>query len=204
MMVVIWVIRDAFKDMWEDLWTTLACNLIWYVANLLVVPGPPATLALIHYTNLLAHGEVADLGDFWNAFRHYWGPAWRWGGINLGIIAFLLSDMVLTGQINIGLWSPYLTGLYVALLAGWLVWQFFALPFLFEQEKMSMRQALRNGAVLIGNNLGFTTALIGLVLVILIAGTIAFMLSFAMGAVFVACTANHAVINRLETVRKTR
>lgn len=196
------VVRGAFQDVWGDLWTMLVCNLLWYLANLLIVPGPPATLALVHYTNRLAHGEVADLSDFWNSFRRYWGPAWRWGGVNLGIIAFLLGDTILTGQYAQGLWSYYLQGLYLALLASWLAVQFFALPFLFEQETMSVRQALQNGAVLIGRNPGFAVVLTGFLALLLIVGTLAFMLSFAFGAVVIACASNRAVLNRLDVLKQ--
>ena len=87
------IVGGAFKDVWGDIWTMLVCNLLWLLANLLVIPGPPATLALVHYTNRLAHGEVADFSDFWEAFRGYWGPAWRWGAVNLGVVAFLLGDL---------------------------------------------------------------------------------------------------------------
>ena len=204
MKVVLQIVRDAFRDVWGDLWTVLVCNLLWSLANLLILPGPPATLALVYYTNRLAHGEVADLDDFWKAFRRYWGPAWRWGGINLAMIAFLLGDIVLTNRSSQGLWSQYLQGLYLALLAGWLVLQFIALPFLYEQETMSVRQALRNGAALIGNNPVFTIALTGLLLLVLIAGTVAFMLSFAFGAVFITCAGNRAVLNRLEILNQSR
>lgn len=202
MKAVLHIIGDAFQDIWGDLWTVLVCNLLWQLANLLIVPGPPATLALVYYTNRLAHGEVADVSDFWEAFRRYWGPAWRWGAVNLGIIAFLIGDILLTGQSGESLWKQYLQGLYLALLAGWLAVQFFALPFLFEQETMSVRQALRNGAALIGNNPAFAILLTGMLLLILVAGTAAFMLSFAFGAVLTACTGNRAVLNRLETLKQ--
>jgi hypothetical protein len=202
MKAVLQIVRDAFLDVWGDLWTVLACNLLWYVANLLIVPGPPATLALVYYANRLAHGEVADLSHFWKAFLRYWGPAWRWGGANLAVIAFLLGDMILTGRNRDGLWSQYLQGLYLALLAGWLVLQFFSLPFLFEQETTSVRQALHNGAVLIGRNPGFAIALTGFLALLLIIGTLAFMLSFAFGAVIIACAGNRAVLNRLEIVKR--
>jgi len=196
------IVGGAFKDIWGDLWTMLVCNLLWLLANLLVIPGPPATLALIHYTNRLTHGEVADFSDFWEAFRGYWGPAWRWGAINLGVVAFLLGDFFLTSLSGQGLWQQYLQGLYLALLIAWLGVQFFALPFLFEQKTMSVRQALRNGVALIGNNLGFTLVLAGVMLLILIVGTFAFMLSFAFGAVILGCAANRAVLNRLETIKQ--
>jgi uncharacterized membrane protein YesL len=203
MKAVLQIVRDAFQDIWGDLWTMLVCNLLWYLANLLIVPGPPATLALVHYANRLAHGEATDLGDFWKVFRHYWGPAWRWGGVNLAMIAFLLGDIILTGQVSQEPWVQYMQGLYLALLAGWMVVQFFALPFLFEQETMSVRQALRNGAALIGKNIGFAIALTTLLVLILIAGVLAFMLSFAFGAVLSACVSNHAVLNRLEILKQT-
>ncbi len=182
----------------------MVCNLFWLLANLLVVPGPPATLALVHYTNRLAHGEVADFSDFWEAFRGYWGPAWRWGALDLGIIAFLIGDLYFTSMYFQGLWQQYLQGLYLALLVAWLILQFFTLPFLFEQETMSVRQALRNGVTLIGNNLAFTFMLAGLLLLILIAGTITFVLSFAFGAVILACASNRAVLNRLEVFQQLR
>ncbi|HWR65011.1 MAG TPA: DUF624 domain-containing protein [Bellilinea sp.] len=197
------IVGGAIKDAWGDLWTMLVCNLLWLLANLLVIPGPPATLALVQYTNRLAHGEVADFSDFWKAFRGYWGPAWRWGAINLGVVAFLLGDFLLTSLSGQGVWQQYLQGLYLALLVAWLGVQFFALPFLFEQETMSVGQALRNGAALIGNNLAFAFILAGLLLLILIASTFAFMLSFAFGAVILACAANRAVLNRLETIKHT-
>jgi uncharacterized membrane protein YesL len=195
------IVGGAFKDIWGDLWTMLVCNLLWLLANLLVIPGPPATLALVYYSNRLAHGEVADFSDFWEAFRGYWGPAWRWGAINLGVIAFLLGDLLLTSLSNQGVWRQYLQGLYIALLAAWLGVQFFALPFLFEQKTMSVRQALRNGVALIGNNLPFAFILAALLILILIVGTFAFMLTFAFGAVILACAANRAVLNRLETIK---
>lgn len=201
MKAVLLILRDAFQDVWADLWTMLVCNLFWLVANVLIVPGPPATLALVYWGNRIAHGEAVDLSDFWRAFGRYWGPAWRWGGINLGVITFLIVDIALTGRIVQGLWEPYLQGLYIALLAGWLTVQLFALPFLFEQKTMSVRQALHNGVVMIGKNLGFSIILILYLGLILIVSTIASMLSLMLGAVFIACVSNRAVLNRLESFK---
>ncbi len=196
-------IKDAFQDAWGDLWTTLACALFWYVANVLIVTGPPATLALVYYANRMAHGEVVDLGDVWQAFRRYWGPAWRWGLVCLGVAAFLVGDMLLTARNAEGLAGAYLQGFYVALLAGWLLVQLFALPFLFEQDTMSVRNALRNGAVMIGKNLGFALALAVLLALLMIVGTLTFMLSFAFGPVVITAAANHAVISRLAMAKRS-
>jgi hypothetical protein len=202
MKLMIQIIRDSLADVWSDLWTVLVCNLLWTISMVLVIPGPAATLALFYYTNRLAHGEVADLADYWGAFRHSWGLAWRWGFINLVVIAIFVADSILTGQLSQTSLALFVQGFYLAGLAGWLLLQLFALPFLFEQETPSVRQALRNGAVLIGRNPGFAITLDGMLALLMVAGTILFMLSFAFGGVILAAVGNHAVLNRLELARK--
>jgi hypothetical protein len=201
MKLVIQLIRDSLADVWSDLWTVLVCNLLWTLSMVLVIPGPAATLALFYYTNRLAHGEVADLADYWGAFRRSWGVAWRWGVINLIVIAIFVADSILTGQLSQTSLAMFAQGFYLAGLAGWLLLQLFALPFLFEQETPSVRQALRNGAVMIGRNLGFTLALAGMLALLMIAGTILFMLTFAFGGVILAAAGNRAVLNRLALTR---
>jgi uncharacterized membrane protein YesL len=201
MRTVLRIVGGAFQDLWADLWTVLACNLLWLIANLLIIPGPPATLGIVQYTNRLAHGEEVDFADFFKAFRRSWGLGWRWGAVNLAVVVFLVADIALTDQYQATTWSPLLQGLYVTLLIFWLMVQLFALPFLFEQEHPSVWQAMRNGAVLIGRNLSFSMALSLLVLIIMIVGTFAFLLSAMFGATFLACVGNRAVLNRLEESR---
>lgn len=200
MKTVLRIIGRSFQDLWDDLWTVLAGNFFWLIANVLIIPGPPATLAVVYYSNRIAHSEQADFADLWSAFRKYWGPAWRWGALNLVVAAFLAANISLTGDMELGIWKPFVQGLYVALLAIWLVVQFFALPFLFEQKQMSIRQALRNSVVLIGKNMGFSLALLIFLVLILAVGTLAFLMSAMFGAVFMACASNRAVLNRLEEI----
>jgi len=194
---IIRIVLSALQDVWADLWTGLVCNLLWTLSVLLIIPGPPATLALFYYGNRLAHGEAADLGDYWRAFRRNWGTGWRWGAINLVIIAFLAGDAILTGQYNQSTLAQFAQGFYLALLAGWLLVQFYALPFLFEQENAGIRRALRNSTVLIGRNLAFSFGLAGLLLTLMLLGVFLFMLTFAFGGVILASAGNRAVLDRL-------
>jgi len=76
--------------------------------------------------------------------------------------------------------------------------QTFTLSFLLEQEKPSVLQALRNGVVMIGKNPIFSLSFLFLLLLTLTLGTIAFMLSVALGGALVAFAGNRAVLNRLE------
>jgi uncharacterized membrane protein YesL len=203
MKTILYILRDALQDIWADLWTMLACNLFWLVANALIIPGPPATLALTYFGNHTAHGEVTDFSDFCAAFCKNWGPSWRWGAINFGVTLILFGDYVLTGRMLQDPWKVYLQGLYIALYAGWITLQFFALPFLFEQSNMSVRQALRNAVVLVGKNMGFVLAIALLLFLILAVTTAAFLLSVMVGPAFIACASNRSVINRYEMYKQS-
>lgn len=193
--------RAALRDLWGDLLTTALCNLLWAVFTVLIVTGPPAMLALFYVANRIARGEPTDPRDFFHGLRRYFGAGWRWGIVN-GVMLFLLvGDVILTGRLSQSDWVHLAQGLFAAGLMAWLLLQLYTLPFLFEQDIPSVRQALRNGAVMLGANIPFSLALGLFLAVILFVGTAAFFLSLAAGAMFTALAANHAVLNRLEVWR---
>ena len=196
--MVLRVLGYSFRDIWQELWTIFLVHLLFLLGNILIVTGPPAILALFYYGNRIAHGETANERDFLQAMRDYWKPAWRWGLINLSVIGLLVGDYYLTGKIaknsNI---VGFVQGLYVTLLAGWLILQLFALPFLFEQKQPSVFQALRNATVFIRNNLVFVLALAFLLGLSLTLGTLLFMMTFVFGGAFLAFAGNHAVLEHL-------
>lgn len=188
----------SFRDVWQELWTIFIVHLIFLLGNILILPGPPVTLALFFYGNKIAHGERADEDDFLGAIRSYWKPAWRWGLINLLTIGVLTGDYYLIGRMAANLNQAYLIqGFYITLMAGWVLLQLFALPFLFEQQQPSVLQALRNATVFIRRNLILVLALALLLVVSLTAGTLAFMLTFVFGGALIAFASNHAVLEHL-------
>src|SRR5688500_6160804 len=85
----------AFRNTWQEFWTILVIQLLFLLAVILVIPGPPAILALFHYGNQVAHDELVNERDFLRAIRQYWGPAWRWGFVNIIIIGLLTGDYYL-------------------------------------------------------------------------------------------------------------
>jgi hypothetical protein len=196
------VVRAALRQTWADVFTTLVVNLLWVFFNLLIVTGPPATLALFYVGNRIARGEPTDPGDFIAALRRYFGLGWRWGVVHWFVVFFLAGDVVLTGRLLPGDNGRIIQGFYLTLLVVWLFLQLYVLPLLFEQERPAIRQALRNGAVMFGRNLAFSLALAGLVAAVLLVGAAFFMVTMAAGAVFLALVGNHAVMNRLEGYRK--
>lgn len=196
------VVRAALRQTWADVFTTLVVNLLWVFFNLLIVTGPPATMALFYVGNRIARGEPTDPGDFIGALQRYFGAGWRWGAVNLFIVFFLVGDFVLTGRLLPGENGRVIQGFYLTLLLIWLFLQLYVLPLLWEQERPEVRLALRNGAVMLGRNVGFSLTLAGLVAAVLLMGAALFMVAMAAGGVFLALVGNHAVMNRLERFRK--
>jgi hypothetical protein len=194
-----WVVGASFRDLWQDIFMSLACSLLWLIANALIIPGPPATMTLFYYGNRQAHGEMTNFFDLWRDFRRTWRVGWRWGILNLLVFAMLLGDIHFTGGLS---WSStvilYAQGFYLAVIGFWLLVQVYALAFLREQAKPSISMALRNSAVLLGRNIGFSVVLGALLGLILLVGLPLFMLSGFFGGVFLAGVGNHAVLLQIE------
>src|ERR1051325_6372903 len=91
----------SFRDVWQELWTILIVHILFLLGMILIIPGPPVTLALFSYGNKIAHGEPADERDFLKSVRQYWKPAWRWGLINLLTIGVLTADYYLMGKMAV-------------------------------------------------------------------------------------------------------
>lgn len=192
------VLGLALRDIWQELWTILIVNLLFLLATILIIPGPPATLALFYYGNRIAHGETATERDFLQALRTYWKPAWRWGMVNFLAIGILTLDYVLIERVVANTnTASFLQGLYLTLLTVWLLVQLFIPPFLLEQEQPRVSQALRNAVIFIHRNLLFVLVLAVLLVLSLAAGTLVFMLSLAFGGALVVFASNHAVLQDL-------
>lgn len=197
------VIRAALRQTWADIFTTLVVNFLWFFFNLLIITGPPATLALFYVANRIAHDEPTDPGDFIAALRRYFGVGWRWGALNLFILFFLVGDYILTGRLLQGDTARIVQGFYLLLLVIWSFLQLYLLPLMLEQERPELIQALRNAAVMFGRNLSFSLTLAGLVAAVLFTGVAFFLVTAAAGSIFLALVGNHAVLSRLTPYRKS-
>jgi hypothetical protein len=179
------------------LWTTLVVDALWLLSTILLIPGPPATLALTAYCNGIASGEPLDHLDYWRYFKKSWGIGWKWGVVNLLIIAFLAGDFFVTSRAQAFTGQKLLLGIYMAIGFIWLVLQFFALPFLYEQKAMHLRQAWGNSQTLLAGNPGFVATLLIALTLALAVGVLLFAFSIFFGPVFTSLVANLAVKDRI-------
>ncbi|MBI5671444.1 MAG: DUF624 domain-containing protein [Chloroflexi bacterium] len=194
----VYVIRRALADWWYD-WVSLALiNVVWALAVLTLVLAPPATLAAFYATNQLAQGRSVSVSDFVSGFRQYFLLSYAWAAVNVMAAVLVWSGIRFYGQFGAD-WSLLLLLLVVAIGLGWLVVQFYALPYLMEQEQRNVLVALRNGLFT-----GLASPLYTLVLAIFSGAIIALSLAlvaliFLGGPCLIALLANHAVRERLVT-----
>ena len=175
----------------------LVVDALWLLSNLLIIPGPPATFALTAYCNGIAAGEPLDHLDYWRYFKNSWGIAWKWGAANILVLAFLAGDFYITNQAQDFTGKKLLLGIYLGLGVIWLVLQLFALPFLYEQKEMKIRQAWGNSQVLLAGNPGFMLILLVMLVLVLLIGIPLFALTIFFGPVLTSLVANLTVKDRI-------
>ena len=196
------VLGGALLVYWDEMFGLMLCNFMWLVAQILIVPGPPATAALFYVTNRVARGHVAKASEFWDAFRRYFGVGWKWGGLNIFIILILGNAVYFYG--SIGVPGPFGFALSLAsgfLLAAWLFTQLFAFPLWLEQTDKRIRVALRNALIFQAQNGWLMLMLLSLVVVVL-ALSYFFKPLVGLGSVsFLMVMGNAVVVAQVEALR---
>ena len=164
------VIGRALRDYWDEAFNLMLCNLIWFFAQLLVIPGPPATAALFYVTNQVAHGGFARMPDYSEGFkRHFW-DGWKWGVLNILVIVVLGYAVIFYGTSDFPAGLGFvLMSLSVALLVIWLLTQLFAFPFWLEQEDRRFSVAFRNALVIQAQNVRLMLITMALTVVLAVA-----------------------------------
>jgi uncharacterized membrane protein YesL len=124
-------------------------NLLWIAVSLPLVTLFPASAALLYAMNRHAHGRLADWSLYFEGLRRWFWRSYLWGGLNLVVVVVLASNIAFYTQIGAG-WAIVPTLLALFLLCLWLALQVLAFPLMLQQERPSLRLALRNSLVLLG------------------------------------------------------
>jgi uncharacterized membrane protein YesL len=84
---------------------------------------------------------------------------------NLAAVVVLSVNLVFYGQID-ALWAFFLRGLMLVAIIIWLGTQFYALPYLMEQENQQVRLVLRNGLLTMLAAPGYSLIVVGVAAVL--------------------------------------
>ncbi len=138
----------AVRTVYEELFPFVALSLLTEVAGLLLLPGPPAWMALHEAARQALDGRAVHVsrwkGDVRTLFPRAWRLAVVWGGLGLILGANVLF------YVRVG-WR---VGPYIALVWGWLlfIWGLAGLyvnPLSVLQEDPSLTLVLRNSVYLV-------------------------------------------------------
>lgn len=158
------LLYEGLVTAWDGFWMVWLSNILWLVLCLPVVTAPLAFAGLYYCAHGLVYGEPSmSWRCFFVGIKRYFGPALRWGGLNL-LVLFTVAFYTwffspARGDITRA-WHSLAGGLLIPLLLIWCVLNFYTFPFMLIQEKPSYMNALRNSLVLFlrwpGVALGFT------------------------------------------------
>jgi hypothetical protein len=189
-------VERALGDVWNHLFDVAAISVAWLLLVLLVVPGPPATLALFDAATRIHTRETVTLGDYLRLVGRWFGPGWRWGAAMLAAGLIVAVDLRAAPEVFGAAALPFTLAL--ALLAGvWLLIQFYALALLQRQESPSLRLAWRNAGVMLLTNPLYSLVLAAVVAALLAASLAVLVVNLLAGPMFVAFAAASAVDDRL-------
>lgn len=153
------VIYDALTDSYYAFGALVAWNILWVLGTVLLITAPPAMAAMCYAAHQLARQEPVTWRTFFEGFRKHFWLGWRWGLINVLVIALLISNGQFYSQFDTN-WSGWIRGAFLGLFLLWLMIQVYVFPLLFEQERRSLLLALRNSVVLWLRYPGFSLSLL--------------------------------------------
>ena len=199
------IIRSAIVDLWDHAFLVIFCSLVWLFLVLLIIPGPPATLALFDMAERIARREhLLEFRDYLRAVWERFAVGWRWAAVNIPVLAIVLIDIRMVPRMFSPTVAAYLQIFFIMALALWIVVNWYALAFLFQQKEPSVRQALRNGAVLLLQNPLFTLVLVAITAALIGLSMVLIIVNLLFGPMLVALISTHAVIDRLVLLRRPK
>lgn len=193
------ILTHALRRSWDEWISVVMISALWLAAQVLIVPGPPATAVLFAMARNTYDGIYCNAGNVWYDFKELFLPAWMWALPNIVIVGLALYNLSTFWNVPGGAWG----GLRVVWLVGLVVWlalNLFYWPFYLAAEDHSLRNTYANcGRFWLLHPL---PALV-LFLVCLAVGVVAlpFALPIVLGVVFwIALVAETAVRRSLEQV----
>jgi uncharacterized membrane protein YesL len=84
----------GLKDAYDQFVLVMVVSVLWWVCALLVVPGPPATVALFRMMDPRNHVALPELRDFFRVMREYFATAWAVAGFTVPVVLVLVWNSV--------------------------------------------------------------------------------------------------------------
>jgi uncharacterized membrane protein YesL len=147
--------RKSLSLYYYELWILALANLIWVVLALFILPIPPATAALYYLAHQVAHEEPISLRLFVDGLRLFFLRSYLLAATIFGISLLLVANILFYSSAPTDL-LRIIGFIWVYAAIAWIMVLFYVFPLLIEQQNKGILIILRNAALLVVDNLGFT------------------------------------------------
>lgn len=138
------VIGRSIVDWWDSWLDMVLVTMLWFLAQLTIVLGPPATFGYYYVVQRMLNGEALGARGLIQGARKYFGKSWIWGGINLVSLLVLGFNFQFYGTIKAA-WGLYLQVAIGMVIFLYVLTTFYGLAYFMALEQPSLRIALKNG-----------------------------------------------------------
>lgn len=191
------IIGRSFVDWWDGWLDMVLITSVWFLAQVTVILGPPATFGAYYAIHSALNGESLGIRGLIAGAKKYFGKALLWGLINILTIVILYVNYIFYGGFQTN-WSFVVQGFVIFLGVLYFCTQFYALPYFIEMGGLSLKLAMRNG-ILTTLAAPFFTIIIFVLVAILLVVSIGFVIPVFLGLpAMVSVLGFRAMYNRLE------
>lgn len=136
------VIQESLGEAWYSWITLIILNLLLTLCWITIVLGPPATFGLYYAVHSLTTTNSTSWRELVEGAKRYALKSWLWMLLNIAVVFTLRVSIDFYSRMTE---TAVLLVLVALIGAFWFCVQFYALPYLMEQENKQLRLALRNG-----------------------------------------------------------
>ncbi|MEA3336074.1 MAG: hypothetical protein U9R25_09220 [Chloroflexota bacterium] len=169
------VIWSSFRSLYDELFLMIGLSLLWWLAVVTIVAGPPATTALASIGYRLGNGQRVGLDHAKESFLGHFWLSWKLGLAGLVGMAVIFGNIFFYNSLDN--WLRTLVILFLYLAIAWIAILLYVFPMPEAMETPGALDILRNAAIMALASPGFTfLILLGLAIVLAICLALPFLL----------------------------
>ncbi len=137
------ILASATRRCWEEYVSVIILSALWFLAQVLIIPGPPMTAALCAMARSTTTNEYWGAADVWGTFKALFWPAWRWALPNAVIVGIAVYNLSAFWAVPGASWA-ILKAIWLTVLLVVIGINLFYWPFYLAAEDTSMRAVYAN------------------------------------------------------------
>ena len=140
------IMGRVLKATYEDLFLVVYLSVLWWLGQVLIVTGAPATVGINNAFNRAANYKRTDNGFFWEGAKQHFWRGWVLYLITLIVPVALAFNIVFYGNSE-GPWRIFSVFWIWAFMISLMIAQY-VFPLFWQQDDQEIKLVLRNATIL--------------------------------------------------------